>query len=109
LTCGDTVTSPLFLNLSSPEFAGLVGQNFYADGRTTEVAVFRFAVPSLVGYTSTIVVHTCGPGTTFGTLLSVYDECPDPWAASAQANYKARAVAVSDDDAACDASSDSSG
>jgi len=108
LNCGDTITSPLFLNVSAPEYSGVVlGPNF--ETRTKEVAVFRFPVPSLAGFTSTIVVDTCGAGTTFGTLLSVYDECPDPWAASEQANYKDRAVGVSDDSSECDASSDSNG
>ena len=101
LTCGDQIVSPLFLNLSAPEHAALVGPNFGADGRSAEVAVFRFAVPSLAGYTSTIIVETCDPQTTFGTLLSAYDECPDPWAASAQANYKDRAIGVSDDAPEC--------
>lgn len=108
MTCGDTITSPLLLNVSAPEYSGLVlGPNF--ENRTKEVAVFRFQVPSLAGFTSTIVVDTCGAGTTFGTLLSVYDECPDPWAASEQVNYKDRAVGISDDSAECDASSVSNG
>jgi hypothetical protein len=38
LTCGATVTAPLFLNLSSPENAAVAGANFGADGRSDEVA-----------------------------------------------------------------------
>ena len=96
------MVAPLFLNLSSPELQDLVGENFYSDGRSTEVAVYRVQVPILQGYTATVVASTCGANTSFGTMLSAFDECPDPWAASSQANYKDRAIVVNDDDDQCD-------
>jgi len=55
----------------------------------------------LQGYTATVVASTCGLNTPFGTLLSAYEQCPDPWAASAQASYKDRAIAINDDDDQC--------
>jgi len=46
-------------------------------------------------------MDTCDPGTTFGTFLAVFDECPDPWAAVHQANYLTRAIGTSDDAPEC--------
>jgi len=69
------VTAPLFLDLSSPALAHLVGPNFAAEGRTQEVAVFRFDVPTQAGISTTIIMDTCDPATTFGTFLAAFDEC----------------------------------
>ena len=45
LTCGEVSTSRLFLNLSSPEYAGLAGPGFEASGRTQQVeATYTFLV-----------------------------------------------------------------
>jgi hypothetical protein len=111
ISCGESLTTPLFLNLSDPKHAHLVGSAFDPT-RTQEVAVFRLDVPAFPGTTTSLVIDTCGSGTTVGTLLSVHDECPDPWRAAREANYLAvnavadavsGASAVNDDDATCGA------
>jgi hypothetical protein len=102
LTCGDDVTLPLFFNLSSPEYRSIVGDNFVIDGRSQEVAVFRFDVSVEAGTTTTVNVDTCGANTNFGTSIALFEECPDPWAALTQSDYIANhALSSNDDDSSC--------
>jgi hypothetical protein len=124
LTCGERLLLPLYLDLASPEHAAVAGPNFALSGRTRHVAVFRFALPAVSGWTSTVTLDTCDPRTTFGTRLSVYASCPDPWAAAADADaagmfvgaglsgggggggnsssgYASRALGFNDDDPTC--------
>ena len=93
---------PLFLDLSDPQYASIAGANFVPDGRSQEVAVFRVEVPLSSGESMTLVADTCDPATTVGTVLSVHDECPDPWKAAREPNYlEASALSFNDDAPAC--------
>jgi len=77
LTCGQSVTAPLDMNLTNPEFAEIVGEAFAGSDRSPNVAVFRVRVPVMDGYATQVTLDTCG--TSEDTILSAYDHCPDPW------------------------------
>jgi hypothetical protein len=83
------VTTPLFLNLSEAQYVPIAGPAFVSglNGRSQEMAVFRISVPVALGDSLLLVVDTCDDATTVGTLVSVHDECPDPWRAAREANY----------------------
>jgi len=102
MTCGETVTLPLFINLSSPEYRSLAGPNFAESGRSDQVSVIRFHVPKIPNETTQVVMSTCHSSTTVGTALAAFDFCPDPWAAASDPAYiPLRALGANDDDPAC--------